>query len=122
MPAPAAVLTALQEKFPQVAARASLDHEAVDVAPADLRAVLQTLREAHGFDLLMDLTAIDWAEGAAPRFTMKFACTSETSASPTRSPLRPLASINRPAAPCGGFLKMHPALGSRGCVSWRFCR
>ncbi|MFI5355692.1 MAG: NADH-quinone oxidoreductase subunit C [Opitutales bacterium] len=78
MSAAASVLTALQEKFPQAAARASLDHEAVDVSPAEVRAVLQTLRDAHGFDLLMDLTAIDWAEGASPRFTVVYHLFSST--------------------------------------------
>ena len=36
---------------------------------------------AHGaFDLLMDLTAIDWAEGAAPRFTVVYHLLSTTRA------------------------------------------
>ncbi len=39
---------------------------------ADVVAVLRSLRDDHGFDLLMDLTAIDWAEGASPRFTMVY--------------------------------------------------
>ena len=69
MPATTADLTsALQQKFPQVSPRASLDHEAVDVPTADLLAILETLRDAHGFDMLTDVTAIDWAEGASPRF------------------------------------------------------
>lgn len=64
------VTSALKEQFPNLAPRASLDHEAVDVAPADLVAVLRTLRDAHGFDMLVDVTAVDWAEGASPRFTV----------------------------------------------------
>lgn len=69
MPATTADFTSLlQEKFPRVTARASLDHEAVNVPAADLLGVLQTLRDAHGFDMLVDVTAIDWAEGAMPRF------------------------------------------------------
>jgi NADH-quinone oxidoreductase subunit C len=61
---------ALQEKFPQVSARASLDHEAVNV-PADLTlAVLQALRDEFGYDMLVDVTAIDWSEGVSPRFTV----------------------------------------------------
>ena len=70
MSATAAVTTALQEKFPQVAPRASLDHEAVNVPAGAVLDVLRTLRDAHGFDFLADLTAIDWAEGASPRFTV----------------------------------------------------
>ena len=72
MSATATLTATLQEKFPQLTPRASLDHEAVNVPPADVRAVLQTLRDAHGFDLLTDVTAIDWAEGAAPRFTVVY--------------------------------------------------
>jgi NADH-quinone oxidoreductase subunit C len=60
--------SAIREKFPQVTPRPSLDHEAIDVPTADLLGVLRTLRDEHGFDMLLDLTAIDWAEGASPRF------------------------------------------------------
>ena len=59
----------IQEKFPQATARASLDHPALDVPAGDLLAVLKTLRDVHGYDMLVDVTAIDWAEGATPRFT-----------------------------------------------------
>ncbi len=64
--------TALQAKFPQATSRASLDHEAVNVPAADVPAVMRTLRDEFAFDLLMDLTAIDWAEGATPRFTVVY--------------------------------------------------
>lgn len=67
-----AVLAQLTAKHPQVTARESLDHEAVNVPAAEVRAVLQTLRDAHGFDMLMDVTAIDWAAGATPRFTVVY--------------------------------------------------
>lgn len=69
---PADVTTALKEKFPQVTERPSADHPAVDVPLADLVAVLTYLRDGQGFDLLMDLTAVDWAEGAAPRFSVVY--------------------------------------------------
>lgn len=62
-------ITALKAKFPQVADRASRDCPAVDVPTAEILAVLKTLRDEHAFDLLSDVTAIDWAEGASPRFT-----------------------------------------------------
>jgi NADH-quinone oxidoreductase subunit C len=65
----AAATNALQARFPQVTERASGDHAAFDVAAADLLAVLKYLRDEQGFDHLADLTAIDWAEGASPRFT-----------------------------------------------------
>ena len=64
--------TALKEKFPQVTERATADHPAFNVPLADLVAVLRHLRDDGGFDLLMDVTAIDWAEGASPRFTVVY--------------------------------------------------
>lgn len=64
--------TALKEKFPQVTPRASLDHEAVNVPVADVTAVLTYLKAEFAFDMLVDLTAVDWAEGASPRFTVVY--------------------------------------------------
>ncbi len=72
MSATAAVTTALQEKFPQVTPRASLDHEAVNVPAGEVLAVLQFLRDDRAYDLLVDVTAIDWAEGVSPRFTVVY--------------------------------------------------
>ena len=54
--------------------------------------VLGYLRDAAGFDLLMDITAIDWAEAASPRFTVVYHLLSTTRA----------GSYIRIAAPCGG--------------------
>ena len=72
MSAPADATTALKAKFSQVTDRASLDHPAVNVPIADIPAVLRYLRDEFAFDLLTDVTAIDWAEGASPRFTMVY--------------------------------------------------
>jgi len=72
MPAPSAATAALKQKFPQVTERASADHDAVNVPVGDVVAVLEFLRNECAFDLLMDLTAIDWAEGATPRFTVVY--------------------------------------------------
>lgn len=66
------VTTALREKFPQATPRASLDLEAVNLPIADVPAALRFLRDEFAFDLLTDLTAIDWAEGASPRFTVVY--------------------------------------------------
>lgn len=64
----------LREKFPQsqLTPRASLDHPAIQVPAVDAVAVLQYLRDTRGFDMLADLTAVDWAVGTAtqPRFTI----------------------------------------------------
>ncbi|HEX2852051.1 MAG TPA: NADH-quinone oxidoreductase subunit C [Opitutaceae bacterium] len=78
MSAPADATTALKEKFPQVTDRASLDHPAFNVPVADVFAVLKFLRDERGFDMLVDLTAIDWAEGASPRFTVVYHLLSTT--------------------------------------------
>jgi NADH-quinone oxidoreductase subunit C len=72
------VTTALKQKFPQVTDRPSADHPAVNVALDDVVAVLRYLRDEQAFDLLMDLTAVDWAEGAAPRFTVVYHLLSTT--------------------------------------------
>jgi NADH-quinone oxidoreductase subunit C len=71
MTAPAAA-TALKEKFPQATDRPSADHVALNVPAADAFAALKYLRDEFAFDLLTDLTAIDWAEGASPRFTVVY--------------------------------------------------
>jgi NADH-quinone oxidoreductase subunit C len=75
---PADAKTALKEKFPQITERPSVDHPAFNVPAADLVAVLRSLKEELGFDFLMDLTAIDWAEGASPRFTVVYHVLSTT--------------------------------------------
>jgi NADH-quinone oxidoreductase subunit C len=76
--------TALREKFPQVSVRPSADHPAVNVPIGDLVGVLTCLRDEWAFDLLMDLTAIDWAEGTSPRFTMVYHLYSTTRATYVR--------------------------------------
>jgi NADH-quinone oxidoreductase subunit C len=85
-------IDALRAGFPQATDRPSADHPAFNVPLDQLVAVLRHLRDQAGFDLLMDLTAIDWAEGAAPRFTVVYHLLS--SANPGR--------YIRVAAPCGG--------------------
>jgi NADH-quinone oxidoreductase subunit C len=64
------VTTALKEKFPQAAARASLDWPAFNVPAADALAALKYLRDEFAFDLLTDVTAIDWSADKSPRFTV----------------------------------------------------
>jgi NADH-quinone oxidoreductase subunit C len=63
---------ALKERFPDVSARPSADHPAFNVPAAEVVAVLRYLRDEQAFDLLMDVTAVDWAEGASPRFTVVY--------------------------------------------------
>jgi len=71
MPASSAA-TALKARFPQTTDRASCDHPACNVPLTEVVAALKFLRDEHAFDLLADLTAIDWAEGASPRFTVVY--------------------------------------------------
>lgn len=71
MTAPADVTAALQAKFPEkITPRASADHPAINLPMADVVTVLKTLRDEFSYDMLVDVTAIDWAEGASPRFTV----------------------------------------------------
>ncbi|MEO5961471.1 MAG: NADH-quinone oxidoreductase subunit C [Opitutaceae bacterium] len=73
-------LTALKAKFPQATDRPSSDHPAVNVPIGELVTALRHLRDEAGFDLLMDVTAIDWAEGTSPRFTVVYHLLSTTRA------------------------------------------
>ncbi|WP_309386397.1 NADH-quinone oxidoreductase subunit C [Cerasicoccus frondis] len=64
-----ALVEELIKKFEGSTPRESLDLPAANV-PADLLlSVAEWLRDEQGFDLLMDVTAIDWSEDASPRFT-----------------------------------------------------
>jgi NADH-quinone oxidoreductase subunit C len=86
------LVPALKARFPQATDRASVDHPAVNVPLDELVAVLRYLRDEQGFDVLTDLTAIDWAEGASPRFTLVYHL---------HAPGRPGTYV-RVAAPCAG--------------------
>src|SRR5439155_9888535 len=57
---------------------------------------------------------------APPSLTMKFPCTSEMTAPPTRVPFNPSSSISLPAGTTFGFLKMQPALEAAGWLVHRF--
>jgi NADH-quinone oxidoreductase subunit C len=71
MPASDAI-AALKSRFPQATDRASRDHPAVNLPAADVPAALGLLRDDFGYDLLADVTAIDWSEKATPRFTVVY--------------------------------------------------
>ncbi len=72
-------ITSLKAKFPAVTDRTSSDCPAIDVPTGEIFAVLKTLRDEYAFDLLSDVTAIDWAEGASPRFVAVYHLYSTTS-------------------------------------------
>jgi NADH-quinone oxidoreductase subunit C len=96
---PADATTALKEKFPQVTDRASADHPAVNVPVGELIAVLKFLRDEWAFDLLMDVTAIDGAEGVSPRFTVVYHLLSTTRAGNYFRVATACASDTEPSAP-----------------------
>jgi len=73
-------VSTLKERFPQATDRASVDHPAFNVPLADVVPVLRFLRDEAAFDLLMDITAIDWAAGSSPRFTVVYHLLSTTRA------------------------------------------
>lgn len=64
------VAAALTEKFPQVTARPSLDWPAFNIPVGQLLDVLRHLHDEWAFDLLADVTAIDWSAAKSPRFTV----------------------------------------------------
>ncbi len=64
------VAAALQERIPAATPRPSADHPAFNVPAADAIAALQFLRDAQGYDYLVDVTAIDWSAEQSPRFTV----------------------------------------------------
>ena len=72
-------ITSLKGKFPSVTDRLSSDCPAVNVPTGELIAALKSLRDEQAFDLLSDVTAIDWAGGASPRFTAVYHLYSTTS-------------------------------------------
>lgn len=60
--------TALRERFDFLTERPSSDHPALN-CPADrLIEVCATLRDTYGYDMLVDVTAVDW-DAHSPRFT-----------------------------------------------------
>jgi NADH-quinone oxidoreductase subunit C len=70
MTATADVATFLTERFPLVAGRPSLDYPAFNTPAAQVLEVLRGLRDEAGYDLLADVTAIDWGAAKSPRFTV----------------------------------------------------
>jgi NADH-quinone oxidoreductase subunit C len=64
------ITTAVSQQFPSATPRASLDCPAFNVPAAEAIALLQNLRDAQGYDFLMDVTAIDWSAEKSPRFTV----------------------------------------------------
>lgn len=64
-------LTAIREAYPRLTPRASADWPAWNCPQEDLLALLGYLRDEHGFDFLVDVTAIDHFE-TRPRFEVVY--------------------------------------------------
>lgn len=58
-------------KFPEASERPSLDHPALNIPVEHLLPMMKFLRDEAGFELLVDVTAIDGGE-RRPRFTMVY--------------------------------------------------
>ena len=64
-------LSVLQQKFGSELSESSFrDNRRIDVPPAKLFDLLSSLKSDHGFDMLIDVTAVDYLEyeGATDRF------------------------------------------------------
>lgn len=62
------IVPRLRERFADITSRESLDWPAVNCPASRWREVAAALKDEFGFDLLSDVTAVDWNE-ASPRFT-----------------------------------------------------
>ena len=58
----------LLDRFTYLSERESSDHLAVNCPSEQLIEFCTALRDEYQFDMLLDVTAIDW-DGATPRFT-----------------------------------------------------
>lgn len=70
-------LSSLPEKFSGVTIRSSLDCPAFNVPAADLLTVCRYLRDDLGFDLLVDISGVDWEKGET-RFSVVYHLMSTT--------------------------------------------
>ncbi len=99
MTATADIATFLAGRFPSVTGRPSLDWPAFNAPAAQVLDVLRSLRDEAGYDLLADVTAIDWSAAKSPRFTVVWHLLSTTGHAYVRI-----------AADCGD--DAHPAMPS----------
>ena len=72
------LLAVLQARFPATVARPSGDHPAFNLPMAEVPVALLLLRDEHGYDLLIDVTAVDWDVEASPRFSVVWHLLSST--------------------------------------------
>lgn len=72
------LLAVLQARFPAAVARPSGDHPAFNLPMSEVPAALRLLRDEHGYDLLIDVTAVDWDVETSPRFSVVWHLLSST--------------------------------------------
>jgi NADH-quinone oxidoreductase subunit C len=72
MPAGLDAVAALKGRWATVTDRATGDYPAIHLPPTDLVAALRALRDEFGFDMLVDLSGIDWGVGATPRYSVAY--------------------------------------------------
>jgi NADH-quinone oxidoreductase subunit C len=72
MPKALEAVAALKVRWTGIAERTSLDHAAINVPAGELLGALGCLKSEHGFDMLVDVSGVDWAVGVTPRFTVVY--------------------------------------------------
>jgi NADH-quinone oxidoreductase subunit C len=72
MPKALEAVASLKGRWAAIVDRASLDYPAINVPAGDLLAVVKALKEEQGFDMLVDISGVDWAVGSKPRFTVVY--------------------------------------------------
>jgi NADH-quinone oxidoreductase subunit C len=68
------ILAELKQRFPDVAVSEFRGQVRIQVARSNLYDALQLLKQAHGFDMLVDVTCVDYLRyrGAADRFGLVY--------------------------------------------------
>lgn len=62
----------LKSEYSYITERDSVDHPAVNVPQERLLEFAKAMRDDRGYDILVDGTAVDWGEEAAPRYTVVY--------------------------------------------------
>lgn len=68
---PVDIQAQISERFPSAKPRSSLDLPAIDIPAAELASLMGWLRDTAGFDMLVDVSGIDW-DRRSPRFEVAY--------------------------------------------------
>lgn len=89
-----AFYNALKAQFPGLKQDMGQDMPVLEVLPKDYRALFEFLKTVHGYDMLMDLTAVDWGLHSADwPGTTRFSLAVHLFSSTQKSYLRVISSI-----------------------------